>query len=53
MSDIGKISYPDEEKLCEVCSHRRQDHRYITEEQNNELVCKMPECNCTRFVEWS
>lgn len=44
--------YPDEEKLCKSCSHQRRDHKYITNQQNNDLKCSYSECNCNYFEEW-
>lgn len=44
--------HADEKKLCKDCSHQRSHHKYVIEEQNNNLKCEYPKCNCNQFVEW-
>ncbi len=42
----------DEKKLCKNCSHQRSHHKYVINEQNNDLKCDISECKCIHFVEW-
>lgn len=42
----------DDKKLCKNCSHQRRDHKYDMIEQNNDIRCQYPKCNCNQFVEW-
>lgn len=49
---MDKSLYLDEKKLCKSCSHKRLDHKYNIDEQNNDLKCRISGCGCVNFVEW-
>lgn len=49
---MNDVLHPDEKKKCKNCSHQRYHHRYIVNEQNNNLKCDYSGCRCNHFVEW-